>query len=83
MSEKGFTRWNELLKEVQTKKNSAERMKENNKNVFVSADQTKGSRTEPNGSVVSSENEPRKVVFTQNTEITKQITNNIRNLWEE
>lgn len=82
MSEKGFTRWNELLKEVQTKKNSAERMKEKN-NISVSADQTKGSRTEPNGSVVSSENKPRKVVFTQNTEITNQIINNISNLWED
>lgn len=61
MSEKGFTRWNELLKEVHTKKlNSAERMKEKN-NISVSADHPKGAAA-PNKSVISSENEPRQII---------------------
>ena len=82
-SENAFKRWNLLLKEVQTQKlNSAERMKENNNCVFVPADQT-GSRTEPNKSVISQAGESGEVLETKNTKVTREIQNNIRNLWED
>jgi hypothetical protein len=82
MSEKDFTRWNKLLKEVHAKKlNSAERMKEKN-NISVSADHPKGA-AEPNKSVVSSELKNGRELETRNTKTVREIQTNIKNLWED
>ena len=72
-----FLRFKKLIEEIENKKlNSAERSRTENE--FISVPTTCQIRQE--------QNEPEKageVIKTQNTEVTKQIQNNIRNLWEE
>ena len=72
-----FKRFRKLIEEVENKKlNSAERSRTENEFISVPA----------NCQIRQNQNEPEKageVFETQNTEVTKQIQNNIRNLWEE